>query len=122
MEHALNDRRPGVHLLVGNQSFDVDPIDIEVTVDGEVVASGEFSVEGDQPAQHNWRRYEVPLTAGEHVLVASSVREGVRSEAVFDVPGVETLTVAFWHGDRPAGGGRGGFFTVDARGGAPATM
>lgn len=122
MEHALSEPAPAVHLLVGNQSFEVDPVDIEVTVDGEVVASGEFSVEGDQPPQHNWRRYDLSLPAGEHVLSASSGRGSVRSEVVFDVPDVQTVTVAFWHGDRPGGGGRGGFFTVDAGGGAPATM
>jgi hypothetical protein len=87
-----------------------------------VVASGVFSVEGEQPPQHNWHRYELPLGAGGHVLVASSGRAGARSEFAFDVPDVQTVTVAFWHGDRPDGTGPGGFFTVDAGGSAPATM
>ena len=122
MEHALNDGGPRVHLLVSNQSFDVDPVDIEVTVDGEVVASGGFTVGGDQPPQHNWHRYELRLAAGEHVLVAWSPTDGARSEVRFDVPDVQTVTVAFWHGDRPGGAGRGGFFTVDAGSASPATM
>jgi hypothetical protein len=113
VERVLNHPGGAVHLVVGNQSFEVDPVDIDVTVDGEVVAEGSFSVGGDQPPQHNWKRYEVDLAPGPHVVVASSPHDGARAELTIDVPAVQTVTVAYW---------RPGFVTVEADDNPPAMM
>lgn len=121
MEHPLSSGG-AVHLLVSNQSFEVDPVDIEIRIDGKIVASGEFSVGGDQPPQHNWQQYELSLVDGSHTLVVSSDKGDARSEIMFETPAVRAVTVAFWHGRRPGSGQAGGFFTIELGGGPTATM
>lgn len=109
-------------LLVSNQSFDVDPVDIEIRIDGRVVVQDEFRVAGDQLPQHNWQRHEVRLAAGSHRVAATSERGKAHSDATFEMPGIQTVTVAYWHGLRSAAGEPEGYFTIECRPGEVATM
>ena len=37
-----------VTLLVSNQSFDIDPVDIEISIDGQAIVQDALDVQGDQ--------------------------------------------------------------------------
>ena len=43
-----------LHFYVSNQSFDLDPVDIDVYVDDVKLITGDFLVEG----QHSWHAYD----------------------------------------------------------------
>ena len=114
---------PGtVALLVSNQSFDVNPVDIAISIDGQAVVQGEFDVQGDQPPQHNWRRYDLQLEDGAHALVAKSSKGQAQQHTTFQLPGVRTITIAYWYGRRSARSKSEGYFTVQAGPDQPATM
>jgi hypothetical protein len=83
-------------VIVSNQSFVTDPVDITIEVDGEVVVSQDFAVEG----QHTWLYFGVDVEPGTHTLVATSERTGARLEETFDVPAQRWALVQFWH-DEP---------------------
>lgn len=112
-----------VTLLVSNQSFDHTPVDITVTIDGAAIVRDEFAVAGDQPPQHNWRRYLLTLSDGPHSCVATSARGRARARATLDVAGHQTVYIAYWHGRQP--GERGlprGYFTIEGGSHRAATM
>jgi hypothetical protein len=102
---AAADAAPAAtHLLtlyVANQSFDVNPVDIKVTVDGATVAAGTFYAgEG-----RRWRRYVVRLAAGRHVLRASTRKGAAALRREFDVAGPRWMAVAY-RNVSPSRGGR----------------
>jgi hypothetical protein len=111
---AAEDRN--VTLLVSNQSFAVDPVDIEISVDGEVVVRETFEVVGgQQPPQHNWREYHLRLEPGTHSLVATA-NDGAELETTFVVAGNHTLAVAHWAHESPADEGEPrGYFTLESQ-------
>ncbi len=78
-------------LYVANQSFDLNPVDIKVTLDGVKVLEGIFFAGYGR----SWRRYEVELAAGAHVLRAMSRKGGVGLKRRFDVAGGRWAAVAF---------------------------
>jgi hypothetical protein len=105
---------PNVTLLVSNQSFAVDPVEIEIAVDGEVVVRDAFEVAGDQPPQHNWREYHPRLQPGTHRLVATA-NDGAELETTFEVAGDHTIAVAHWTEQSSAAGTEPkGYFTVES--------
>ncbi len=57
-----------LHLFVSNQSSALDPVDIDIAIDGVPAVEGEFRVEGS----HNWYRFDFYLAAGEHVVSAET--------------------------------------------------
>jgi hypothetical protein len=64
--HELADS-PGpvpFHLWVSNQSFEVDPVHIEVYIDDQQVVCDTFRVE----SQHTWILFELELDSGQHSL------------------------------------------------------
>ena len=88
-------------LYVANQSFEVNPIDIKVTVDGATVAAGTFYAgEGS-----NWRRYVVRLAAGRHVLRALTRKGAAALKREFNVTGPRWAAVAY-RNVSPSRGGR----------------
>lgn len=60
---------PTFVLYVSNQSFDLDPVDIEVLLDGEPAVEGDFLVEG----QHSWHTFSFELAPGAHELRAATL-------------------------------------------------
>lgn len=57
-------------LTVSNQSFDIDPVDILVKIDGKTVIDDEFLVK----QQHNYHHFEFALEPGLHTLYAESTK------------------------------------------------
>lgn len=59
---------PTFVLYVSNQSFEIDPVDIEIHLDGELAVEGDFLVEG----QHSWHTFDFRLAPGAHEVRAVS--------------------------------------------------
>jgi hypothetical protein len=119
---AAPDAHGNVTLLVSNQSFEINPVDIELAIDGQVVVQDEFDVQGDQPPQHNWHQFRLQLADGPHGLVAKSARGQARQQATFEVPDVQTVAVAYWHDRQGERSEPEGYFTVEFQPGQIATM
>jgi hypothetical protein len=116
------DTHDNVTLLVSNQSFDVNPVDIKVSIDGKTIVKDKFDVQGEQPPQHNWRQYHLRLEDGPHSLVAESKKGRAQLQTPFEVAGQHTILIAYWHGRRSARGKSEGYFTVESGPRQVATM
>ena len=57
-------------LTVSNQSFDIDPVDILVKIDGITVIDDEFLVK----QQHNYHHFDFILKPGTHTIYAESIK------------------------------------------------
>jgi hypothetical protein len=57
-------------LHVSNQSSAIDPVDIQVEIDGQLVANDHFYFRGG----HNWKTFTLPLRPGWHSIHASSAK------------------------------------------------
>jgi hypothetical protein len=57
-----------VVLIVSNQSFDVDPIDLIITIGSDTVVNDTFYVEN----QHNWKVYKAKYNTGLHEIRVKS--------------------------------------------------
>jgi hypothetical protein len=91
---VLPERPDGnLRLYVSNQSFDIDPVDIEIAIDGRRAVAGEFRVEG----QHNWILYRFALAPGRHVLRATAHDGRVRLVRRFTMERRLWAVVDFWY-------------------------
>lgn len=71
------------HFYVSNQSFDLDPVDIDVYVDGTKLITGDFLVKG----QHNWFRFDFIAEADKpHTVRAVTQKGQVERSEVVQVP------------------------------------
>ncbi|HTE50011.1 MAG TPA: hypothetical protein VK698_04005 [Kofleriaceae bacterium] len=85
---------PNFVLYVSNQSFDLDPVDIEVRLDGELAVEGDFLVEG----QHSWHTFDFELAPGSHELRAvTRAGETVLSETVEIADRERYGVLDFWY-------------------------
>lgn len=83
------------HFYVSNQSFDLDPVDIDVYVDGIKLITGDFLVQG----QHTWVRFDFTAEAGKpHTVRAVTKKGGVDKSEVVQVPTAgRWVVVNFWY-------------------------
>jgi|GEM_PF-1593826 len=81
-----------LHLHVSNQSRDIDPVSIQITLDGEVVVDQQFEL-GDM---HNWILFELEVVPGEHELRATAPLAGAEMVETFVVEGECWAVVDFW--------------------------
>ncbi|MDH5502572.1 MAG: hypothetical protein OEY98_00925 [Acidimicrobiia bacterium] len=83
-----------VLLYVSNQSYEDPDIQINVTIDGEVVVDDRFLVDN----QHNWVPYLLRLSPGKHLLRAES-STGATFEGPFEtLPGQPRWAVLdYWN-------------------------
>ena len=102
-----------VTLLISNQSFDVNPVDVKVSVDGQAVVKDVFDVQGTQPPQHNWQQYHLRLEDGSHSLVVESKKGKAQKHFTFEVSDQHTITIAYWHDSRSGSNKAEGYFTVE---------
>ena len=79
-------------LFASNQSFDEEQVRLTVAVDGVTVVDGDFHVEG----QHNWVRFPLSLSPGDHKITAESDTGATLSES-FQVPGDKTRYAVIDH-------------------------
>ena len=84
-------------LYVSNQSFDLTPVDIKVTIDGRVAVDEPFDVAGKKMAQHNWKTFVFTLAKGPHVLKAESAKGEAAVTQTFEVKDKEWGVVDFWY-------------------------
>jgi hypothetical protein len=80
-------------LYVSNQSFEIDPVDIVIEIDGEQIVDGEFEVGN----QHNWKRYVLRLTPGRHTLTARSIDGEATLEESFVVSERRWAVLNYWY-------------------------
>jgi hypothetical protein len=84
---------PNFSLYVSNQSFDIDPVDVQVSFDGQLALTGDFLVEG----QHSWHRFDFKLAPGSHEMRSTTDAGGVEEIAPFDTTAAPRYGVlAFW--------------------------
>ena len=68
-------------LHVSNQSFNIDPVDIKISIDGEVCVDEDFFVEN----QHNWKMFKINLELGTHTLLAETVAGDTTLQTEFEL-------------------------------------
>ena len=86
-------------LYVSNQSFEIDPVDIVVEIDGEQVVDGDVEVGN----QHNWQRYVLRLTPGRHTLTARSIDGDATLEGSFVVRERRRAALNYWYHTEASG-------------------
>lgn len=86
-------------LYVSNQSFDVDPIEITIEIDGVQLIDQAFEVE----SQHNWQEFVVQLSPGSHTLKARSPATGAVLVEDFVLEDRHWAVVDFWYHDGSSG-------------------
>lgn len=69
-------------IVITNQSFEDEEVQLEVKVDGITVVNGDFHVEG----QHNFVSYQLAVQPGTHELTAESEDFGEKLRETFEVP------------------------------------
>ena len=81
-------------LWVSNQSFEDDPVEVTIAIDGVAVVSEPFEVEG----QHSWILFPITAPPGNRVLTATS-DTGATLEQRFTLPeqGLRHAVVDYWY-------------------------
>lgn len=69
-------------LYVSNQSPAIDPVDIKILIDGEVVVEQEFHHGG---GHKNWKKLQFSLSKGEYTIYAISLKGEAKLEQQFEV-------------------------------------
>ena len=84
---------PNLVVYASNQSFDIDPVDIRIALDSELLVTGDFLVEG----QHSWHRFDFEIPKGPRELTVSSSEAPTQTRTV--TIGADTLFVVvdFWY-------------------------
>lgn len=80
-------------IYVSNQSFAIDPVDIDVYVDDTLVVVGDFEV----GSQHSWYDFEFALTPGTHTLRAVTRAGKAELEETFEIAGKRYGVLDFWY-------------------------
>ena len=80
------------HLYVSNQSFDIDPVDIQVYIDGIEVVNDTFRVE----SQHTWILYDLDIEPGEHTPRVEGDDGEAELIGEFDISDEHWGLVEFW--------------------------
>jgi len=106
---ALDDDVGNFHLYVSNQSFDIDPVDIQVYIDGDEVVNGIFSVE----SQHTWILFDLDLDVGEHTVRAVGHNGQAELTGTFLVTEEHWGLVEFWANPTEAPEQKLTFYTQD---------
>jgi hypothetical protein len=94
--HKVNELSPGdvpLHLIVSNQSFDIDPVDIDVYVDEVHAISGDFEV----GSQHTFLTFDFTTGAGPHALRAVGHGREVALGESFELTGETWGVLMFWY-------------------------
>jgi hypothetical protein len=81
-QESNSSRIPGnFSLTVSNQSFDIDPVDILVKIDGITAIDDEFLVK----QQHNYHHFEFLLKPGTHMIYAESIKGKYKLDKEFTI-------------------------------------
>ncbi len=90
----VTERQADMHLFISNQSTDDPTVELTLSIDGTVLASGAFDVEG----QHNWCEFPAKVSPGRHVVTVVADR-GVELREHFAVPkkGRRYAVIHYWN-------------------------
>ncbi len=80
-------------LRVSNQSFAIDPVDINIAIDGKDVVHDTFSV----GRQHSWKHYAISLKKGPHNIIINTADNDVTFERSFEFDSPRWASIAFWY-------------------------
>jgi hypothetical protein len=96
---ATNGNENGINfiLYVSNQNLDVNPVDIMVYIDDELVIDKEFDATGERTPQHNWQKFEFNLTEGQHRLIVESIKGSAKLEKEFMLKGKQWAVIDYWY-------------------------
>jgi hypothetical protein len=83
-------------LYVSNQSSALDPIDVQVEIDGQRLVDGQF----DFRDGHNWQAFPLSLRPGWHSVSAKSVKGEAVLQAKFATFWSRSARLDYWY--RPA--------------------
>lgn len=92
-----------LHLLISNQSFDVDPVDVDVFIDGKHVVTGDLQVN----SQHTWYPFDFYVPTGHHTIRALGMGGDVTLNADFDVSTETWGVLNFWYSEDTQGVAKG---------------
>ena len=85
---------PNFVLYVSNQSFDIDPVDIDIYIDDELTVEGDFLV----GTQHSWHQFEIELSPGEHTIRAVTSAGDTERTDTIEIPEEKRYAVVnFWY-------------------------
>jgi hypothetical protein len=84
---------PKFTLLVSNQSFELDQVDIRVEIDDQLAVTGDFLVEG----QHTWLPFELDLSPGTHLVRATSADASATLDQTFTMEDRAWGVLTFWY-------------------------
>ncbi len=88
-------------IIVSNQSYDVDPVDIDIFIDGVHVITGDFKVEN----QHAFIPFDFEIATGEHTLKVVSKRGKAEATATLKINATQRWTVInYWFYEKARGG------------------
>lgn len=84
-------------LYVSNQSFDENPVDITVHIDGKKAIEGDFDVTGKRIAQHNWIMHRFDLAPGRHRLSVKSKKGKASLDKEFEISDKHWAVIDYWY-------------------------
>jgi len=80
-------------LYISNQSFIIDPVDIQVEMDGIIVVNDKFYVED----QHTFIPSELSLRQGMHQIRIWSVKGNAELSTEFELIDQDMAMITYWH-------------------------
>lgn len=80
-------------LFVSNQSFAINPVDVRVEIDGELVISDYFPV----GTQHTFIPFKLSLAEGKHRIRVWSEKGDAEKVAEFEVKDHDVGVVTYWY-------------------------
>lgn len=89
----LLDPDGGFTLYVSNQSFAINPVDVLIEIDGELVVSDYFRV----GTQHTFVPFKLSLSKGKHWIRIWSKKGDSELSTEFDLNDHEVGVVTFWY-------------------------
>ncbi|MHC4712506.1 MAG: hypothetical protein ACYTAN_04440 [Planctomycetota bacterium] len=89
------DASGGFTLWISNQSFAIDPVDVRVEIDGELVVSDYFHV----GTQHTYVPFTLALPKGKHRIRTWSVEGNAEFSMEFEIEDHDVGVVTYWYYD-----------------------
>lgn len=80
-------------LSVSNQSSNVDPVDIKISIDGEVIVNHDFI----WATGHYAERFQLSLSKGIHEIYIESIKGKAELKEEFEVKDKHWASVDYWY-------------------------
>lgn len=99
------DKNGNFILYVSNQSFAINPVDIQVFVDNKKVIDRTFDVVGKKGVgQHNWIPFHFKASAGRYSLQVKSKKGKAVLDAAFKITDKHWAVIDYWNYPKVTGG------------------